>query len=85
MNMNELNKVYEDNRLLKTITIEIVNQCNWRCKHCYLDSTKIDMEINKIYEIIDDARSLGAYELRLSGGEITTSLFIGYRKNIYYT
>lgn len=77
MNINELNDIYEKNRILKTITIEIVNQCNWNCKHCYLDRKKIDMDINKVYEIIDDSRSLGAYELRLSGGEVTTSPHLG--------
>lgn len=77
MNIIELDEIYEKNRLLKTVTIEIVNQCNWHCKHCYLDNKKIDMDINKIYEIIDDARKLGAYELRLSGGEVTTSPYLG--------
>ena len=77
MNINELDEIYEKNRLLKTVTIEIVNQCNWHCKHCYLDNKKVDMDINKIYEIIDDARKLGAYELRLSGGEVTTSPHLG--------
>lgn len=35
------------------------------------------MDINKVYEIIDDARKLGAYDLRLSGGEVTTSPQLG--------
>lgn len=87
MNINEINDIYEKNRILKMVTIEIVNQCNWNCKHCYLDKEKIDMDINKIYEIIDDARKLGAYELRLSGGEVTTSPNLGkiiqYARNSY--
>lgn len=40
MNINELNEIYEKNRILKTVTVEIVNQCNWNCKHCYLDRKK---------------------------------------------
>lgn len=71
MQIEDLTTLYEKNRLLKTVTIEITNLCNWRCKHCYLDNQKIDIDLEKIFAIIDDARKLGAFELRLSGGEVT--------------
>ena len=43
MQLEDLTTLYEKNRLLKTVTIEITNLCNWRCKHCYLDNQKIDI------------------------------------------
>ncbi len=73
--MKELNvdKLYDENKFLQTITIELTNACNWRCKHCYLDDSKVEIiPIEKIYEIIDEARDLGVFNLRLSGGEIST-------------
>lgn len=76
MDFDEINKIYEDNRILKTITIEIVNQCNWNCKHCYLDKKILYLKKEKIFEIIDQARDLGAFEVRLSGGEVTISPYL---------
>lgn len=70
MELAEIHKLYEENRVLKTVTIELVNQCNWKCKHCYLDRDVSTLDISKVFEIIDDARDLGAFEVRLSGGEV---------------
>lgn len=69
MELEEIEKIYQKERILKTITIEIVNQCNWRCKHCYLDSYKQIIDKETIFKIIDDAKALGAFEIKLSGGE----------------
>lgn len=88
--MKELNidKIYDNKRFLQTITIELTNMCNWRCKHCYLDDSNIElMSLDKIYEIIDEAREIGVYNLRLSGGEISTypqlSKIITYARKRY--
>ncbi len=67
----DIMKIYDENRMLHTVTVEVNNHCNWRCKHCYLDDKNISLEPQKIFEIIDDARKLGAFELKLSGGEVT--------------
>lgn len=67
----DISSIYDQYRLLETITIEVCNQCNWNCKHCYLDAEKDELDPNTIYKIIDDARALGAFEIRLSGGEAT--------------
>ena len=67
----QIEKLYDDTRNLYSVTMELLNQCNWRCKHCYLDDAKVEIELEKVYEIIDDARALGALCIRLSGGEVT--------------
>lgn len=67
----QIERLYDDTRNLYSVTMELLNQCNWRCKHCYLDDAKVELELEKVYEIIDDARALGALCIRLSGGEVT--------------
>lgn len=71
MEWSQIENYYIKKKLLKTITIELINQCNWKCKHCYLDKEKMTMPKEKIFEIIDDAKNLGAIEVKFSGGEIT--------------
>ena len=67
----QIEKIYDENRVLYSVTMELINQCNWKCKHCYLDDAKTKLELAKVCEIIDDARTLGALSIRLSGGEVT--------------
>lgn len=69
--MEEFNieKEYDEKRALESVTIELINQCNLSCKHCYLTKDKRHLDKKKVYELIDDARRLGAFSIRLSGGE----------------
>lgn len=71
LEIEALDEIYLNNKLLKTITLEIINQCNFNCKHCYLNKKIIEMDYDKICKIIDDGRNLGLFEIKLSGGEIT--------------
>lgn len=72
LDFEEIENVFKEHRTLYSFTIELVNHCNWSCKHCYLDKDIIFLPKEKVYEIINEARALGAYQIRLSGGEITT-------------
>lgn len=61
------------NGYLFSLFIELTYACNLKCVHCYnpknIDNIQIDF--NKIKQIIDDARELGCFKIILSGGEAT--------------
>lgn len=71
LDIEQIENLFKEHKTLYSFTIELVNHCNWECKHCYLDKEKISIQTDKVFEIINEARKLGAYQLRLSGGEIT--------------
>ena len=57
---------------LKEITIEVTQQCPNRCIYCssFSDIEKTDsLDLETIYKVVDDAKSLGAKSVSLSGGE----------------
>ena len=59
-----------DYNILSTVQIEITRRCNLRCKHCYLGTVaEVDMELEAIKEIVDDAIKLGACKIAITGGE----------------
>lgn len=45
----DIEKYYIDNEKLKTVTIELINNCNFKCKHCYLDSQNIKLNRDKVF------------------------------------
>ncbi|HEY0221522.1 MAG TPA: radical SAM protein [Lactovum miscens] len=54
---------------LKRVQLEITKRCNLRCKHCYISEYKDVLESSTIYELIDEAASLGVMDFDLTGGE----------------
>lgn len=63
--------VFNQNDFLRSIHIEIANECNERCVHCYIPheyKTKvIDSEL--FYRIIEEGRVMNIINVTLSGGE----------------
>ena len=60
------------NRLLKEVTIEILQRCNSNCIFCSSNSTvfsKNEIMLNKIIEIVDFCKVKGAKTVNISGGE----------------
>ena len=43
---------YKESKILHTITIELLNHCNWNCMHCYLDRDKIVMQNIKFLNLL---------------------------------
>lgn len=77
--MNETQKVtiqdfYEHgyrHRQLMLLTIELLNSCNWDCKHCYLPEHKnMGLDYDAITKLLQQAKDLGVMEIVLTGGEI---------------
>jgi len=55
-------------------TIEVTEQCNLRCKHCYADASpnknKKHMPLNDFYKLVDILRANKVFNLELTGGEL---------------
>lgn len=62
---------FKQNDFLRSIHIEIANECNERCVHCYIPH---EYKLNCIgtdlfYKIIEEGRALNIINVTLSGGE----------------
>ena len=63
--------IFSQNDFLRSIHIEVANECNERCVHCYIPhqcKTKvIDKEM--FYRIVEEGRSMNIINVTISGGE----------------
>lgn len=59
------------NDFLRSIHIEIANECNERCVHCYIPhkDKNLTMESKLFYQIVEEARRLNVLNITISGGE----------------
>jgi radical SAM protein with 4Fe4S-binding SPASM domain len=60
---------------LERLFISITENCNLRCKHCYVEcieekNKNSEMPLDMVISCIDQAISLGAWQVDLTGGEI---------------
>lgn len=59
-------------RRLAGVTIDITNRCDAGCKYCYNSSTndsKQYLDSERVLRLIDEAKSLGVFEITWGGGE----------------
>ena len=65
-------KIYE-NGYLFSVHIDVTNQCNLHCIHCYHPFDEYtfsnNLTLGEIKRIIDEAFSLGVFRVTISGGE----------------
>lgn len=57
---------------LENVAIELTHQCNLRCKHCYSNAGEKrndELTTDEIRNVLDDAASLGVFNIILTGGE----------------
>jgi len=62
---------------LRVIELVCSNRCNFKCQHCSTrasrgDYSGINMPVEKISDIADQAHDLGIFELNFHGGELLT-------------
>ncbi|MGQ9712283.1 MAG: radical SAM protein [Desulfotomaculales bacterium] len=54
------------------VTIELTNECNLKCRHCYASAgEKLDNELSldEIKQLLGEISQLGTMEVEFSGGE----------------
>lgn len=63
--------IFNHNDLLRSLHIEIANECNERCVHCYIPHEKKTKSIDPklFYRTIEEGRNMNIINVTLSGGE----------------
>lgn len=58
---------------LFSLFVELTYACNLKCVHCYnpKNISNVQIDINKMKQIIDDAKDMGCFNITFSGGECT--------------
>lgn len=58
---------------LFSLMVELTYACNLKCIHCYnpKNINKVQINFEKMKQIIDEARELGCFDITFSGGECT--------------
>lgn len=67
----QLIKAY-DNKYIPSVKWIITENCNYKCKHCFLSAPSAafhQQTTEECLSLIDDIAASGIYEIRLSGGE----------------
>lgn len=63
--------IFNQNDFLRSLHIEVANECNERCVHCYIPheyKTKM-IDSTLFYNIIEEGRNMNIINVTLSGGE----------------
>lgn len=67
----DIKKFYSDRNLFYMVMIELTSKCNYRCKHCYIDSNnRNNLSYIEVCKLLDELRKIGVYEIQFTGGEI---------------
>lgn len=71
MNIYNIYNVSLEKEKLLEAKIELNTLCNLNCVHCYLPKHENKgFTLKKVYNILDELRSMGVYEISFTGGEI---------------
>lgn len=63
--------ITRENRIPFQVTIELLNNCNFRCVHCYLPNhMSAGISYDKICDVFRQLRDLGTFRVNLTGGEL---------------
>lgn len=81
MKFNEIKEWFVSNKKLYFTSIELTQNCNFKCRHCYCaDKGTKNLPLEDWCNIIDKLHSTGCLFLNFTGGEIFT---YEYFKEIY--
>lgn len=81
MKSKEIKEWYINNEKLYFASIELTENCNFRCRHCYCpDKESENLSLKDWFKIIDKIHSIGCLFLNFTGGEIFT---FKYFKEVY--
>lgn len=64
------------NGFLYSLFVELTYACNLKCVHCYnpKNISNVQIDFNKMKNIIDEAKELGVFKIVFSGGECTLDI-----------
>jgi len=62
-----------NNGYLFSLFVELTYACNLKCVHCYnpKNMSSVQIDFDKMKQIIDEAREIGCFNITFSGGECT--------------
>lgn len=81
MTVDEIKKLYIKKRKLYFASIELTQNCNFKCKHCYCANKKgKNLSLDDYIKIIDKLHSTSCLFINFTGGEIFT---YKYFKEVY--
>lgn len=81
MKINEIKNWYIEKSKLYFVSLELTQNCNFHCKHCYCaDKEHSNMPLENFITIIDKLYESGCLFLNFTGGEILT---YKYFKEVY--
>ena len=70
----EIKNIYEyakKNNVLMNVTIELLTNCNWKCKHCYIPKHNNNgLKKEELFSLFEELRGLGCFEITFTGGEM---------------
>ena len=70
VSLEDLYKIIYDKNDLSNAVIEINDECNFKCDHCYLgNKTKSFMSLELFKKIIDELYNLECLSILITGGE----------------
>jgi len=74
---NGFSRIIRKNKLLNSVSLQLSYKCNLFCKHCFnpKDKNEEELSFETAKKFIDEACSLGAVNVAITGGECT------YNKN----
>lgn len=74
MNIEKIKKLYIENEKIYFASIELTQNCNFRCKHCYCtDKMQPNLPLKSYQLILDKLYDYGCLFLNFTGGEILTN------------
>ena len=71
LNMELFYKIAYSERKPVSAIIELLTQCNLRCKHCYIPAhTNAGIKSEKVKELLYELHDMGTLNISFTGGEI---------------
>lgn len=89
MDEYNLKEIYKKHNRMFKVIIELTTCCTHRCIHCYInDHGKVGLNKKQVYQLLEELREFGVYEVQFTGGEIFTrdDVFdiIAYARKLYF-
>jgi MoaA/NifB/PqqE/SkfB family radical SAM enzyme len=66
----EVNRLYSDEKKLKSAVLELTYKCSEKCKHCYIvDENKKELTTREVKNVLDQLKDEGVFFITFTGGD----------------